>query len=313
MNRRDFLAASMATAAAAAGAAAAGDPPTDLPSFPKDPNKFPIPKKPDLVPSDEPTTIKPMKLKGNLKQSVCRWCFNSIPLEELSKSAAGLGLKSVELLGEKEWSVPAKYGMTCAVANGPTTIRDGINRVESHAAFEKECERMLPLVKKAGIPNMIVFSGNRKGMADGEGLKNCAAALKRVTPMAEAAGVTIIMELLNSKVDHGDYMCDRTPWGVDLVKEVGSDRFRLLYDIYHMQIMEGDVIRTITDHGKYIAHYHTAGNPGRRDLDGEQELNYKAICEAIVKSGYTGYLGQEFMPKKPGVESLKDAVLLCDV
>ncbi len=309
MNRRDFLAASVAAAAAAGGSA--GQP--AQPTFPKDPNRIPEPETPPHVLPGSTPKITPLKLKGKLKQSVCRWCFNSIGLEELSKSAAGLGLKSVELLGEKEWSVPAKFGLTCAVANGPTTIRDGINRVESHDAFEKECERMLPLVKKAGIPNMIVFSGNRKGMADGEGLKNCAAALKRVTPMAEAAGVTIIMELLNSKVDHGDYMCDRTPWGVDLVKEVASDRFRLLYDIYHMQIMEGDVIRTITDHGKYIAHYHTAGNPGRRDLDDEQELNYKAICEAIVKSGYTGYLGQEFMPKKPGVESLKDAVLLCDV
>ena len=302
MNRRDFLATSItATAASAAMGSLQPDKatPLDGPGLPP----------PALIP---PRNAQ-RSLKGALKQSVCRWCWSSVSLEALCQQGAAMGLKSVELLSEKEWSIPAKFGLTCAVANGPTTIQGGINRLDSHDAFVKECERLLPLVKQAGIPNMIVFSGNRRGMPDAEGLKNCAAALKKVTPLAEKLGVTIIMELLNSRVDHHDYMCDRTPWGVDLVHEVGSDRFRLLYDIYHMQIMEGDVIRTITDQGKFIGHYHTAGNPGRRDLDMEQELNYVAICQAIVKSGYTGYLGQEFIAKKPDLESLKDAILLCDV
>jgi hydroxypyruvate isomerase len=187
--------------------------------------------------------------------------------------------------------------------------------MEHHDEMVKELEEVLPKVKAAGIPQQIVFSGNRGGMDDKEGLKNCAKGLKRITPLAEQLGVTLIMELLNSRVDHKDYMCDRTPWGVELVKEVGSDRFRLLYDIYHMQIMEGDVIRTIRDNFQYIAHYHTAGNPGRREFDDSQELNYKGICKALVEKGFTGYLGQEFIPsggREPMV-SLREMTVMCDV
>lgn len=251
--------------------------------------------------------------KGRIKQSVCRWCFGGVKLEDLCQKAKEIGIQSVELLGEKEWHIPAQHGLTCAVANGPTAIGNGYNRVENHDRFTKEGERLLPLVKAAGIPNMIVFSGNRNGMSDAEGLKNCAAGLKRLTPMAEQLGVTIIMELLNSKVDHKDYMCDRSEWGVNLVKEVGSPRFKLLYDIYHMQIMEGDVIRTVTDNFDAIAHYHTAGVPGRQDLDAEQELNYHAICKALAERNYGGYLGQEFMPKGEPFGALKAAFETCDV
>ncbi len=251
--------------------------------------------------------------RGRLKQSVCRWCYGRMSLDDLCTAAAAMGVKSVELLGEKEWGTPARHGLVCAVANGPTTIPRGLNRPELHDAILRESERLLPLVRDAGIPNMIVFSGNRDGMSDAEGLRHCAAGLKRLTPLAESLGVTLIMELLNSRVDHADYMCDRTAWGAALVEEVGSERFKLLYDIYHMQIMEGDVIRTIRRYAKHIGHYHTAGNPGRNELDDTQELNYRAICTAIVESGFTGYLGQEFIPRRDPMQSLAEAVQLCDV
>lgn len=284
MQRREFLAASIATAGVLAGSASAQS---------------------ALAPN-RPIT-------GRLKQSVCRWCFGGVSLETLCERSKAIGIQSVELLTEKEWHVPSQFGMTCAVAMGPTSIGNGYNRIDNHDKFTAESERLLPLVKAAGIPNMIVFSGNRSGMDAAEGLKNCAAGLKRITPLAEKLGVTIIMELLNSKVDHKDYMCDRTRWGVDLVKEVGSPRFKLLYDIYHMQIMEGDVIRTITDHIDAIGHFHTAGVPGRQDLDQAQELNYRAICTAIADKGFHGYLGQEFMPKGEPFEALKAAFEICDV
>ena len=251
--------------------------------------------------------------RSRVKHSVCRWCYGSIDLDTLCQRSAEMGAHSVELLTEKEWSIPAKYGITCAVAMGPTSISRGYNRPAHHDEFTKEGERLLPLVKDAAIPNMIVFSGNRAGMDDAEGLKNCAAGLRRLTPLAESLGVTIIMELLNSKVDHKDYMCDRTRWGVNLVEEVASDRFRLLYDIYHMQIMEGDVIRTLRDNIKSIAHIHTGGVPGRREIDETQELFYPAIVKALMDAGYTGYVGQEFIPSKEAMASLKAAIALCDV
>ena len=236
-----------------------------------------------------------------------------MPLEELCRAAAGMGLGSVELLGEQEWSIPRRHGLVCAVANGPTSIARGFNRPEHHDEFIQASERLLPLIAEAGIPCMIVFSGNRAGLSDSEGARNCVAGLKRLAPIAERCGVTVVMELLKSKVDHKDYQCDRTPWGVEVVKGVGSPRVRLLYDIYHMQIMEGDVIRTIRDNHEHIAHYHTGGVPGRNEIDGGQELQYPAICEAIVKTGYRGFLGQEFIPARDPMTSLRQAVLLCDV
>jgi len=260
-----------------------------------------------------PTPTKAVT-KGRLKQSVCRWCFGNVPLDDLCKAAAEMGLKSVELLHPEEWPVTKKYGLTCAVANSVKSnpIPKGFNRIENHDQIIKELEERLPLVKAAGIPNQICFSGNRAGMDDKEGLKNCAIGLKRIAPLAEKLGVTIIMELLNSRHDHTDYMCDRTPWGVNLVKEVGSPRFKLLYDIYHMQIMEGDVIQTVLDNWDSIAHFHTAGVPGRRDLDDKQELDYRGICNALIEKKYDGYFGQEFMPKD-GLNSLRAAAALCDL
>ena len=267
-------------------------------------------------PSPAMPAAEPPTRKGRLKQSVCRWCFGSMALDDLCREAAAMGYGSVELLDPPDFEIPRRHGMTCAVASfvKSNTIRRGFNRVEHHDSIVKELEERLPVVKAAGIPSQIVFSGNRDGMNDREGLRNCAEGLKRIMPLAEQLGVTIVMELLNSKVDHKDYMCDRTPWGVELCKRVASPRFKLLYDIYHMQIMEGDVIRTITDHFDHIGHFHTAGVPGRHEIDGTQELNYKAICEAIVATGYAGFLGQEFMPRRePAMQSLREAFDTCDV
>lgn len=256
----------------------------------------------------------PVALKGRINHSVCRWCYGSMPLDELARNAAAIGMKSVELLNPDEWPVVKKHGLTCAVANAVKSnpIPKGFNRLENHDAIIKELEERLPMVKAEGIPNQICFSGNRAGQDDKEGLKNCAIGLKRITPLAEKLGVTIIMELLNSK-DHTDYQCDHTAWGVELVKQVGSDRFKLLYDIYHMQRMEGDVIGTIRDNIKSIAHFHTGGVPGRAEIDEAQELNYKTICKAIVELGYTGFLGQEFIPTRDAMKSLREAVMICDV
>lgn len=245
------------------------------------------------------------------RHSVCRWCYGGFELGDLCTRVKAMGYSSVELLSENEWATVRDAGLACAVANGPTSIVEGMNRRETHDRIIKEAERLLPLVAKAGIPQMIVFSGNRRGMADDEGLANCADCLRRMMPAAKAEGVTIIMELLNSKVDHRDYMCDRTPWGVRLAEAVGDDRFRLLYDIYHMQVMEGDVIRTIRDHAKWIGHYHTGGVPGRNEIGAKQELQYPAICAAIAGTGYAGYIGQEFIPALDPMESLQSAITLC--
>ncbi len=256
------------------------------------------------------TAAKP---KGRLNQSVCRWCYGGIKLEDLSANAAKLGLKGMDLLSENEWDVVKKAGVQPTIANGPGGIQVGWNRLENHDKLIKEAERLLPLVSAAGIPQMIVFSGNRQGLSDADGIVNCAKGLKRIMAMAEQLKVTVIMELLNSRVDHGDYQCDRTPWGVNLVKEVGSERFRLLYDIYHMQIMEGDVIRTIEKNHEFINHYHTGGNPGRNEIDATQELNYNRIAQAIADTGFKGYFAHEFIPKKDPMTSLANAIQICTV
>jgi len=250
---------------------------------------------------------------GRLKQSVCRWCYASIPLETLCRDVAAMGFKSVELLSENEWATLAPFGLTCAVANGPSTIPVGFNRLSEHDRLVKESERLLPLVAAAGIPQMIVFSGNRAGISDAEGLENCAIGLRRIMLLAERLGVTVIMELLNSKVDHKDYMCDHTAWGVALCKRVGSARFKLLYDVYHMQIMEGDVIRTIRDNFEYIGHYHTGGVPGRHEIDDSQELNYPRIMMTLAELGFTGFVGQEFVPVRDPMVSLHEAYTRCNV
>lgn len=250
---------------------------------------------------------------GRLKQSVCRWCYGSMKLEDLASKAKAMGITAIDLLSENEWDVVKQAGLICSTANGPGGIPDGWNTLGNHDNLVKRAEEMLPKVAAAGIPQMIVFSGNRRGISDAEGIKNCAIGLKRITPLAEKLGVTLIMELLNSRVDHGDYQCDRTEWGVSLCKEVGSDRFKLLYDIYHMQIMEGDVIRTIEKHKDYIGHYHTGGNPGRAEIDESQELYYPRIAKAIADMKFTGYLAHEFIPRKDPMASLQKAVELCTV
>jgi hydroxypyruvate isomerase len=251
--------------------------------------------------------------KGRLKQSVCRWCYGKISLDDLCRQAAAIGLKSVELVGPQEWPTLKKYGLTCAMPGGPGSIGRGWNRVEHHDELVKRSEELLPQIAAAGLPNMIVMSGNRAGISDDEGLKNCAKGLARITPLAEKLGVTLCIELLNSKRDHKDYQCDHTAWAVELAKRVASNRFKILYDIYHMQIMEGDVIATIQENISYIGHFHTGGVPGRNEIDETQELNYRRIAQAIVDTGYAGYVGQEFIPTRDPIESLRAAVQIMDV
>jgi hydroxypyruvate isomerase len=254
-----------------------------------------------------------MPAPGRIHHSVCRWCYAKIPLPTLAAAARDLGLESIDLLDPDEWPVARQAGLTCAMANGTTTIPQGFNRVENHARFVPSMIERIRACAAAGLPNVICFSGNRAGLPDEQGLENCATGLQQIVGAAEAAGVTVCMELLNSKVDHKDYQCDHSAWGVELVRRVGSERFKLLYDIYHMQIMEGDVIRTIQDHHDCIAHFHTGGVPGRHEIDATQELNYPAIMRAILATGFTGYVAQEFIPTRDPLESLGAAVRLCSV
>ena len=250
---------------------------------------------------------------GSLRHSACRWCYQKMPLDDLALAGKRIGLESIELLDPADWPVVQKHGLTCAMANGVTQITSGLNRVEHHAVMVPGMIERVGACADAGLPNVICFSGSRGGMDDEVGLANCATALKQIVGEAEKRRVTVCMELLNSKVNHPDYMCDHTAWGVELVKRVGSERFKLLYDIYHMQIMEGDVIRTIRDAKEYIGHFHTGGNPGRNEIDNTQELNYTAICKAIVETGFQGYLAQEFIPKRDASASLAQAFRICDV
>ncbi len=222
-------------------------------------------------------------------------------------------MKSVDLATAAEWPTIQKYGLVPTMISGGTTIPDGFNRKENHAGIETRFRDAVKAAGEVGAPSLIVFSGNRRGMSDEEGLENCVIGLKKVMPMAEDKGLLVCMELLNSKVDHKDYMCDHTRWGVELVKRVDSPHFKLLYDIYHMQIMEGDVIRTIRDNFQYIGHLHTGGNPGRNEIDESQELNYRAIAKSVVDLGFTGYYAHEFIPKRDPLTSLGEATTLCDV
>lgn len=259
--------------------------------------------------------LKEIKLKGKIKHSVCKWTFRDMPLEELCKAAKGLGLSSIELLGPDDWPTLKKYGLTCAMAWGAEKgLTEGFNEPKYHDELIARYEAMIPKVAAAGLDNLICFSGNRNGMSDEQGMENCAKGLKRLMPTAEKHKVTLSMELLNSKIDHKDYMCDHTKWGVELAKMIDSDRFKLLYDIYHMQIMEGDVIRTIKEYHPYISHYHTAGVPGRHEIDNTQELYYPAIMRAIADTGFKGFVGQEFIPvSKNPLASLRESIVICDV
>ena len=270
-------------------------------------------------PADRP------KLKGNIHHSVSAWCYGGLwsagknkpakmTFEDFCRECASMGLESVELLGAAEWPAVTKAGLTCAMCNGPDSIPYGWNRVEHHDDLLGKFEKAIPQVAEAGFPNIITFSGNRKGMSDEEGLENCVKGLKRLAPIAEKHKVTVCMELLNSKRSHKDYMCDHTAWGVEVCKRVGSERLKLLYDIFHMQIMEGDMIDTIRENHQYIGHYHTGGVPGRNEIDDTQEIYYPAVMKAIVATGYKGFVGQEFVPKRgDALASLKQCVLICDV
>lgn len=258
------------------------------------------------------------ELKGKVQHSACRWCYDKIPFEELIVNAKKIGLSSIELTGPDEWDILKKYDMTAAIGWGKypagMNIPNFFNRVKNHDGLVGFYEDIIPKAAKAGVKNIIAFSGNRDGMSDEDGLINCKKGLQRVMKTAERYDVTISMELLNSKVNHKDYQADKTEWGAALCEMVGSDKFKLLYDIYHMQIMEGDVIATIKKYYPYISHYHTGGVPGRNEIDDTQELNYAAIIRAIYDTGYKGYIGQEFIPARPDkMASLEQAVKICDI
>lgn len=256
-----------------------------------------------------------MNLKGNINHSACRWCYNDIPLEDLCIEAQKTGLKGIDLVGPKEWPVLKKHGLHSPMCNGAElNLTDGFNDKKYHATLIKQYTEMIPLVAKAGYTNVICFSGSRRGMTDEQGWENCVTGLQQLMPLAEKHKVVLVMELLNSKHDHKDYQCDRTWWGVELCKRLGSESFKLLYDIYHMQIDEGDVIQNIKDFHQYIAHYHTGGVPGRNEINNSQELNYPAIMNAIKAVGFKGYVAQEFIPKaKDKLASLRECVQICDV
>lgn len=252
---------------------------------------------------------------GKLKQSVCRWCYAKIPIEELAAASAKMGIESIDLVDPKEWDVVKKHGLKLTVVPGPTTIPDGLNRKESHDAIEAKFRTLVDQAVAAQAVSIIVFSGNRKGMPDQEGAENTILGLNRLKKYAEDKGILVVMELLNSKVNHKDYMCDKTNWGVQVVKAVNSPNVKLLYDIYHMQIMEGDIIRTIRENIQYIAHFHTAGNPGRHQFDDTQEMNYRGITQAIVDTGYTGFMSHEYSPSqgKDPIATLDEMMRICDV
>ncbi|MGA9981027.1 MAG: TIM barrel protein [Candidatus Sulfotelmatobacter sp.] len=252
--------------------------------------------------------------KGRIHQSVARWCYEKIPLDQLCAYAAKIGLKGVDLLQVEEYEIPRRYGLICTMGYaGGGDIGKALNRTENHAAIGQAFRTNIPLAAKAGVPNVITFSGNRGGMSDDEGARNTIAGLNRVKKIGEDHGVNICIELLNSKRDHHDYMCDHTAWGVRVVEEVNSPNVKLLYDIYHMQIMEGDLIDTIRQNILWIGHFHTGGVPGRHELDGTQEVQWDGVMRAIADTGFHGYVAHEFVPSRDPLVSLREAADLCDV
>ncbi len=251
---------------------------------------------------------------GHIKQSLAWWCFarGEMTPERLMRAAAEIGYAALELVDQQYWPLTKEHGLKIASIVGHQSIEQGLNRRENHERIEKEIRANLALAQHWNIPTLIVFSGNRAGLDDTKGTEITAEGLRRVAGAAEAAGVTLALELLNSKVDHKDYQADHSAWGVEVCKRVNSPRVKLLYDIYHMQIMEGDIIRTIRDYSNFFSHYHTAGNPGRHELDDRQELNYAAIMRTLRDVGYEGYVGQEFIPTGDPIAGLKQAFTLCN-
>ena len=268
-----------------------------------------------LAYSNEGNAPKNAPLKGNIRHSVCSWCYPDLSLDELCLLAKDIGLVGIDLIGPEGWPTLKKHGLISTMCNGAElSLTEGFNHIEYHPQLIANYTRQIELVAAAGYTNLICFSGNRNGMDDETGLQNCVAGLKQILPLAEEKGVVIQMELFNSKVDHPDYMCDNTAWGIELCKRLDSPNFKLLYDIYHMQIEEGDIIRTIRENHRYFGHYHTAGVPGRHEIEENQELFYPAIMKAIVETGYEGYVAQEFIPtREDPTESLRKAIALCDV
>jgi hydroxypyruvate isomerase len=261
-----------------------------------------------------PVLASSTQRKGRIHQSVCQWCYSKTPLDQLAEYAARIGLRGIDLLKPDEYEIPRRYGLICTMGYaGGGEIGNALNRTENHAAIEQAFRTNIPLAAKAGVPNVITFSGNRAGMSDEEGARNTAAGLNRVKKIAEDNGVTICLELLNSKRDHHDYMCDHTAWGVRVVQEVNSPNVKLLYDIYHMQIMEGDLIDTIRKNTQWIGHFHTGGVPGRHELDGTQEIQWDGVMRAIAETTFRGYVAHEFIPTADPFTSLRNAVDLCDV
>ena len=251
---------------------------------------------------------------GPLHQSVCRWCFSDVPLRDFFEQVRANGLAAVDLLDQTEWAIAREYGLACSTGyGGGGTVADGLNDPGNHNAIVHNLERSLPAAARAGVPNVIAFFGNRRGMSDAEGIDHCVTALRRIAPVAESEAVTVVVELLNSRIDHPDYQGDRTRFGVEVVKRVASPRVKLLYDVYHMQVMEGNVIQTIRDNHQHIGHYHTAGVPGRHELDRQQELQWPAIARAIAETGFRGYVAHEFIPTRDPMTSLREAVANCHV
>jgi hydroxypyruvate isomerase len=251
--------------------------------------------------------------KGRLKQSAARWCYAKMSLDDLCRNGAEMGLSGIDLVKPEDWPTVQKYGLVSSMVYSAGTIPDGWNRKENHDRLVKETQEGIERAVAAKLPNVITFSGNRRGLSDEEGKENCILGLRRVKKMAEDSGITVNMELLNSKVNHKDYQCDHTAWGVDVMKGVDSPRVKLLYDIYHMQIMEGDIIRTIRDNIQYIGHFHTGGVPGRHELDDTQELQWRTVAQAIADLHFDGFFAHEFVPTKDPMTSLRDAVKLCTV
>jgi hydroxypyruvate isomerase len=251
---------------------------------------------------------------SKIRQSVSRWCYAQLTLDALCSDAARLGLVGVDLLKPEEYSVPARYGLRCTMGYaGGGDINKGLNRLENHAAIEAGLRTNIPLAAKAGVPNVITFSGLRDGLSDEQGARNTVIGLRRMSSIAEDHGVILCMELLNSKVNHPGYMCDHTAWGVDVVEQVESPNVKLLYDIYHMQIMEGDLITTIQKNARWLGHFHTGGVPGRHDLNDTQEVNWAGVMRGILATGYSGYVAHEFLPKGDPLTALEQAVRICAV
>ncbi len=250
--------------------------------------------------------------QGRLNQSVCKWCFGKLSVEELAKEVAAMGMVGIDLLGPEDFVTLKKHGLVCTMVTSHP-LSDGLCDPKYHDMALEKLHAAIEATAAEGWRNVITFSGNGRGIDREAGMNNCVDALKKIVPVAEAKGVILNMELLNSKVDHADYMCDNTTWGVELCKRVGSNNFKLLYDIYHMQIMEGDIIRTIQRDHQYFGHYHTAGNPGRHELDDQQELLYPPIARAIAETGFDGFFAHEFIPTRDPLTGLRDAVRQCIV